>query len=105
MIRLTTSAVEAVKAALARAADAEGLRVVAHGAAHDGVRYLMHLDSATRDGDAVIEQAGLKVFIDGPSQAATRGIQIDFVVSAAARGFVFENDPSPLATAGGGLRN
>lgn len=105
MIRLTTSAVQAVKAALSRAGDAEGLRVVAATDASAGVRYLMHLERSARAGDAVIEQAGVKVFIDGLSQVATQGLRIDFVDSAAVRGFVFENDPGPLAVAGGGLRN
>ncbi|MEP9355093.1 iron-sulfur cluster assembly accessory protein [Xanthobacter sp. KR7-65] len=105
MIRLTTSAVQAVKAALSQAGDAAGLRVVAEAGADTGVRYLMHLEQRPRADDAVIEQAGLKVFIDGASQAATRGIRIDFVNSAAASGFVFENDPASLATAAGGLRN
>lgn len=105
MVWLTTSAVQAVKAALSRAGDAEGLRVVAEAGAASGVRYLMHLERAPRAGDAVIEQAGVKVFIDGASQAATQGIRIDFVDSAAAGGFVFENDPASLAMAGGGSRN
>lgn len=102
MITLTTNAVAAVKAALSRAADAEGLRVVASAAPQQGVRYMMHLESAARDGDMVIEQAGLKVFIDGASRAVTRGIRIDF---AAAAGFVFEDQLAPAALAGASLQN
>lgn len=105
MIRLTTSAVQAVKAAISQAGDAEGLRVVAEAGSPAGVRYLMHLERAARAGDAVIEQAGVKVFVDVASQAAMAGIRIDFVNSAASGGFVFENDPASLALAGGGLRN
>ncbi|QRG07550.1 iron-sulfur cluster assembly accessory protein [Xanthobacter dioxanivorans] len=102
MITLTTSAVAAVKVALSRAADAEGVRVVAAAGAHQGVRYLMHLENAARDGDTVIELAGVKVFIDGPSRAATQGIRIDF---AASGGFVVEDHPAPVAPAGSGLRH
>ena len=108
MIRLTTSAVKAVKAAISQAGDTgsvEGLRVVAEAGSPAGVRYLMHLERAARAGDAVIEQAGVKVFVDVASQAAMAGIRIDFVTSAASGGFVFENDPASLALAGSGLRN
>ena len=99
MITLTTSAVAAVKAALSRAGDAAGVRVVAAAAVPPGVHFLLHLESGARDGDAIIEQGGLKVFIDPPSQAMTEHIHIDF---AAAAGFVFESRGAP---AGAGRRN
>lgn len=104
MITLTTSAVAAVKAAMSRSAEAEGLRVVAEAGGSAAVRYMMHLETGARDGDVVIEQWGLKVFIDGPSQVLAHGIRIDFVASAAG-GFVFENQPALPALAGGCLAN
>lgn len=111
MITLTTSAVAAVKAALSRAADAEGLRVVAEAGTGAGaeagmdVRYSMHLETTARDGDMVIEQGGLKVFIDRPSRAMTLGIRIDFVGAPGRGGFVFEDHPVSLAQRGAGLPN
>lgn len=104
MITLSTNAVAAVKAALSRSAEAEGLRVVAEPGAHAAVRYLMRLEAGARAGDMVIEQAGLKVFIDGPSQSLAHGIRIDFVASAAG-GFVIENGQARPAAAGWRHRN
>lgn len=113
MITLTTSAVAAVKAALSRATDAEGLRVVVHAGIPAGigaeagldVRYSMHLETAERDGDVVIEQGGLKVFIDQPSRAMTQGIRIDFVSAPGRGGFVFEDHPVLPTPGGAGLPN
>ncbi|MFG1268017.1 iron-sulfur cluster assembly accessory protein [Xanthobacter oligotrophicus] len=106
MITLTTNALSAIKAALSCSAQADGLRVVAKAGSGDGVNYLMHLDSRARDGDLILEQGGLKVFIDGASRSVARGIVIDFVESETVRGFVFEDDPAALMMmAGGGLRN
>ncbi|MDI4666501.1 iron-sulfur cluster assembly accessory protein [Xanthobacter autotrophicus] len=105
MITLTTNALSAIKAALSGSAQADGLRVVAKAGTGASVNYLMHLESRARDGDLILEQGGLKLFIDGASRSVARGIVIDFVDSATARGFVFEDDPAALMMASGGLRN
>ncbi|MFG1430142.1 iron-sulfur cluster assembly accessory protein [Xanthobacter sp. V2C-8] len=79
MISLSTSAVEVVKAAMSRAArDAEGLRLVAGAGARDALQVMMHLDVARAD-DMVIEQGGLKLFLDHRSRPFAEGLHIDFV--------------------------
>jgi len=92
MISLTDSAVTAVKTALSRAATpAEGLRIKVQAGGCAGFKYLMGLEAAARDGDAVIDQDGVRLFVDLESQSLVDGMTIDFVTGLEASGFVFEN--------------
>lgn len=92
MISLTTSAVTAVKVAMSQAAHAtEGLRLVAGEGARDTLKVMMHLDVA-RENDVVIEQGGLKLFLDDRSRSFADGLRIDFVTSRSGGGFVVEAD-------------
>lgn len=101
MISLTTSAVAAVKAALSRArlspasaSGAEGLRLVAGADAADMLTVALRLDVAHAD-DVIIEQAGLKLFVDARSHAYAEGLRIDFVAAPGSGGFVVEAGPGP----------
>lgn len=92
MIQLTDSAVAAVKTALSRAtAPAEGLRIKVEAGGCAGLKYMMGLEGTTRDGDIVIDQGGVKLFVDPESQALVSGMTVDFVSGLEASGFVFEN--------------
>ena len=97
MIELTDSAVEAVKTAISRAAErspganAEGLRIMVQTGGCAGFKYMMGLESAVRDGDAVVERDGVKLFIDLDSQPHIAGMTVDFVSSLESSGFVFDN--------------
>lgn len=92
MIQLTDSAVAAVKTALSRAATpAEGLRIKVEAGGCAGFKYMMGLEGTTRDGDIVIDQSGVKLFVDAESQALVSGMTVDFVSGLEASGFVFEN--------------
>lgn len=94
MISLSASAVEVVKAALSRAdRAADGLRLVAGEGARETLQVSLHLDVARAD-DVVIEQAGVKLFLDDRSHWAADGLHIDFVASRGASrgGFVVEAD-------------
>jgi len=97
MIQLTDNAVNAVKTALSRAAErapdasAEGLRIMVQTGGCAGFKYMMGLESATRDGDAVVEQDGVKLFIDHDSQPHIQGMTVDFVSGLESAGFVFDN--------------
>ena len=96
MIQLTESAVTAVKTALSRAAvPAEGLRIMVEAGGCAGFKYMMGLEANTRDGDAVIDQGGVKLFVDADSQALVSGMTVDFVTGLESSGFVFDN---PTAT-------
>lgn len=97
MISLTQSAVDAVKSALSQAqTPGDGLRIKVEQGGCAGYKYSMGFEGAPTDGDLVLEQGGVRVFIDPPSQALVNGMQIDFVSSFESSGFVFQN---PNATA------
>ncbi len=91
MIQLTDNAVSAVKTALARSArPAEGLRIMVEAGGCAGLKYMMGLEAATREGDAVIHQDGVTLFVDEESQAHVAGMTVDFVTGLEASGFVFD---------------
>ena len=92
MITLTPNAISAVKTALSNAATpAEGLRIMVEAGGCAGYKYLMGLERQAREGDAVIETEGVKVFIDDVSQGHVHGMTVDFVTGLESSGFVFEN--------------
>ncbi|WP_018240546.1 iron-sulfur cluster assembly accessory protein [Ensifer sp. BR816] len=92
MITLTENAVAIMKAALSRAAEPmEGFRIMVQTGGCAGFKYLMGLESLPREGDAVIEADGVKVFVDIGSQRQVDGMTVDFVTGAESSGFVFDN--------------
>ncbi len=56
-----------------------------------GFKYMMGLEKQAKDGDAVIESGGVKLFIDRKSQALVTGMTVDFVTGLESSGFVFDN--------------
>ncbi|WP_237153185.1 HesB/IscA family protein [Oryzibacter oryziterrae] len=92
MIQLTDTAVTAVKTAMSRAANpAEGLRIMVQAGGCAGLKYMMGLESAVRDGDIVIDQDGVKLFVDSDSQAHVAGMTVDFITGLESSGFIFNN--------------
>ena len=92
MITLTESAISAVKSALSQAqAPADGLRIMVQTGGCAGFKYMLGLETITRQGDAVIEANGVKVFVDEGSQPHVAGMTVDFVTGLENSGFVFEN--------------
>ncbi|ACA17964.1 iron-sulfur cluster assembly accessory protein [Methylobacterium sp. 4-46] len=92
MISLTDNAVTAVKTALSQAPGTPtGLRIMVEAGGCAGYKYMMGLESSARDGDLVVEQDGVRLFVDGRSQSLVSGLRIDFVTALETSGFVFEN--------------
>lgn len=92
MITLTENAISAVKSALSKAAEpAEGLRIMVEAGGCAGFKYMMGLESTVRDGDAVIDADGVKVYVDTRSQPHVAGMTVDFVTGLESSGFVFDN--------------
>ncbi len=92
MIQLTENAVAAVKTALSRAPQpASGLRIMVQTGGCAGFKYLMGLETASREGDVVISQDGVMLFVDESSQAHVSGMTVDFVTGLESSGFVFDN--------------
>ena len=99
MIRLTDNAVAAIKTALTRASEtgpwgersAEGLRIMVETGGCAGFKYMMGLEAESRDGDELVRQDGVTLFIDNQSQPYLAGMTVDFVTGLESSGFVFDN--------------
>ena len=93
MITFTDKGAEKVEEFLAaQNADVEtsGLRVGVRGGGCSGFQYALAFDTE-RDGDAVFEDRGLKLLVDGESLPYVRGAVIDYVENRQGAGFKVEN--------------
>ena len=96
MIHLTQSAANAVRSAIAGAPEPmDGLRIMVEAGGCAGFKYMMGLVPEAPAGDLVIEDSGVKVFVEPSSLELLKGTTIDFVVSMEGSGFSFDN---PQAT-------
>ncbi|NRP75513.1 Iron-sulfur cluster insertion protein ErpA [Ensifer psoraleae] len=92
MVTLTDSAIAAIKFAVTQAPEpANGLRIKVEAGGCSGFKYNLGLESEPRDGDAVIEAGGVKVFIDRDSQPHVGGMTVDFTPGVNSPGFTFDN--------------
>lgn len=78
-----------------------GLRVFVAGGGCSGMQYGMALESEARDYDHVIEQGGVKVFVDPTSMMYLNQATIDYVDSIMGGGFKIEN-PNAVSSCGCG---
>ena len=78
-----------------------GLRVFVAGGGCSGMQYGMALEAEARDNDHVIEQDGVKIFIDPTSMMYLDGATIDYVDSIMGGGFKIEN-PNAVTSCGCG---
>ncbi|MBK7219362.1 MAG: iron-sulfur cluster insertion protein ErpA [Candidatus Promineofilum sp.] len=78
-----------------------GLRVFVAGGGCSGMQYGMALEAEARDYDHVIEQDGVKIFIDPTSMMYLEGATIDYVDSIMGGGFKIEN-PNAVTSCGCG---
>ena len=92
MLALTDTAVKALRQAIDRAENqALGLRIMVESGGCAGLKYMLGLEASPHADDAVIEQDGVRVFVDPKSQAMLEGVRVDYVDSLQGAGFVFEN--------------
>jgi iron-sulfur cluster assembly protein len=69
----------------------EGLRVGVIPGGCSGFQYSLELDEKSKDNDIVIEDKGIKLFIDKASMAKLNGADIDYVDSLQGAGFKVSN--------------
>ena len=92
MIHLTQSAADAVRSAIAGAPEPmSGLRIVVEAGGCAGFKYMMGLVKEPSPGDLLVEDQGLKLFIEPDSLPSISGTTIDFVVTLQESGFSFNN--------------
>ncbi len=68
-----------------------GLRVGVKGGGCSGLIYSLGFDPEVRAGDMVIEQNGVKLFVDGKSLFYLSGTKLDFSDGLNGNGFIFNN--------------
>jgi iron-sulfur cluster assembly accessory protein len=78
-----------------------GLRVFVSGGGCSGLQYGMAFEAQPRDFDTVVNQNGVKLFIDPTSLMYLGGANVDFVDSLMGGGFKIEN-PNATAACGCG---
>jgi iron-sulfur cluster assembly accessory protein len=99
---LTDVAVEKVKEVITREGVTEGgLRVAIVGGGCSGFQYNLSLDESPRSDDKIIEQGGVKLFLDPISEQYVYGMVIDYVNGLHGAGFKFVN-PNANRTCGCG---
>ncbi len=91
MLTLTPVAIQKVKSILAERGEEAGLRIAVVGGGCSGFQYQMTLDKEANVDDSVIEQDGLRVFVDSRSLLYLNGTKVDYVESLTGSGFKFEN--------------
>jgi iron-sulfur cluster assembly accessory protein len=101
-VSLTPKAVEMVKAAIEQEGlTGHGIRVGVVGGGCSGFQYSMDFENAERDGDVVVEQDGLRLFVDPMSSMYLVGVTVDYVQGLQGAGFKF-NNPNAKNTCGCG---
>ena len=99
MITLTKTAASKMKALLAKK-DETGVRAAVQGGGCSGFTYKLLFDNKN-DGDRVITDMGVEIYIDPKSFLYLMGTQIDFVDELNQSGFKFVN-PNAKRTCGCG---
>jgi iron-sulfur cluster assembly protein len=66
-----------------------------------GLTYTLGFDAEPREGDSVIEDQSVKLFVDGKSLFYLMGTELDFSDGLNGKGFVF-NNPNAAKTCGCG---
>lgn len=101
-ITLTESALNVVRNLLTQKnVPDHGLRVFVAGGGCSGMQYGMALEADPRPYDNVIEQDGVKVFVDPTSLMYLAGSNVDYEDSIMGGGFRIDN-PNAVATCGCG---
>ena len=78
-----------------------GLRVFVAGGGCSGLQYGMAFEAVARDFDTVVDQNGVKLFIDPTSMMYLAGASVDYVDGLMGAGFKIEN-PNATASCGCG---
>ena len=102
VLTLTDQAVEMLKVAMEReGARGFGLRVGVIGGGCSGMQYHLAFEENPGANDTVIDQGGVRIFVDRDSQPHLQGMTLDYVTGLHGAGFKFLN-PNASRTCGCG---
>ena len=90
LVVVTEAAAEEVKKLLANEPDKSGLRLEVRGGGCSGMSYGLSFDNP-QEKDHVVEQSGVKVFVDPKSAIYLKGTMLDFQGGLDGRGFTIKN--------------
>lgn len=92
LLTITPLALRQAKALLVKHGRPQsGFRVGVRGGGCSGLTYMLEFEDAERKGDRVIEEDGLKIFMDIKSQLFLAGTTLDYTKSLMDTGFKFVN--------------
>ncbi len=92
MITLSDNAVERIQALLSKRDNPDmGLRIGVRTAGCSGLSYTLEYAEEPEEFDEVVEDKGVKVFIDPKATMFIVGTEMDFVEEKLQSGFVFNN--------------
>lgn len=92
LVQLTDYAVSELRKVIASEGNQDaGLRVFVSPGGCSGLSYGMSLEEKPDEGDFVVEQDGLNVFVDEFSANFVKGSQIDYVSGLMGAGFTVQN--------------
>jgi iron-sulfur cluster assembly protein len=101
-VTLLPAAIARLRSLLAeRKLTEHGLRVFVSGGGCSGMQYGMAIEKEPSEFDTVLEQEGVKVFIDPTSMMYLGGATIDYIDNLMGGGFRIDN-PNAVATCGCG---
>lgn len=95
-LKLTETAIKEVKSFIDQenAGPEAGLRIRVVPGGCSGFSYSMQIEDGPRQGDEVLDQGGLRVFVDMFSRQYLEGVEVDYVNSVMGSGFTFSNPNS-----------
>ena len=81
--------------------ETSGLRVRVVPGGCSGFQYSLNIEEESRDGDFVIDEKGVRMFVDMFSAQYLNGVEIDYVTGVMGSGFTFKN-PNATGSCGCG---
>ncbi len=99
-LNVTDKAAEKIKA-LMEQEKKQGLRITVEPGGCSGQKYGMELDDKSTQEDIVVEEKGIKIFVDKKSMEKINGSNVDYVDSLQGAGFKISN-PNATKTCGCG---
>ena len=103
-LNITEPAATEIKGFMAREEglpETAGLRVRVVPGGCSGFQYSLNIEEASRQGDFILDEKGVRLFVDMFSAQYLNGVEIDYVTNVMGSGFTFTN-PNATGSCGCG---